>query len=164
MTAPVNGGGFIPEPTDRLISPRQEQKEERKAEKLDEEYVKVTRKFRKRIEALGGYESMTELWKDFGPVVLQTIHLHAPIQRLLNYTNDFHEFCEAFQHETTTEEYQRYYDAMDFAWSRVLDEKNPSETDKIRVVNVLSDGQEVAMKLGLSQVYTQAIEKADDDI
>ena len=45
-----------------------------------------------------------------------------------------------------------------------MDEKNPSETDKIRVVNVLSDGQEVAMKLGLSQVYTQAIEKADDDI
>ena len=48
MTTPLNGGGFIPEPTDRLISPREEQKEERKIERLDEEYVKVTRKFRKR--------------------------------------------------------------------------------------------------------------------
>jgi hypothetical protein len=112
---------------------------------------------------VGGYESLPELWQDFAPVILGTIHLKSPIQRLLNYTGDFHEFCDAFKEDTDLQEYKEYFDAMDFAWCRVLKDKNPTKTDKVRIVNILRDGQDRAANLGLQEVYPHATDIADDD-
>lgn len=49
---------------------------------------------------------------------------------------------------------------MDFAWCTVID-SNTSQTDKVRIVNVLRDGQDRASKLGLSEVYPHATDKID---
>ncbi|KAF1797483.1 hypothetical protein V8B55DRAFT_1336444 [Mucor lusitanicus] len=117
---------------------------------------------RQAAEKVGGYESLLELWQDFAPVILATIHSKSPIQRLLNYTGDFHEFCDAFK-DTDLHEYKEYFDAMDFAWTRVLKDKSPTKTDKVRIVNVLRDGQDRASQLGLQEVYPHATDMADDD-
>lgn len=113
---------------------------------------------------MGGYESLPELWQDFAPIILKTIHLKSPIQRLLNYTGDFHDFCESFKQDTDSFEYKEYFDAMDFAWTCVLKDKNPTKTDKVRISNLLRDGQDKASQLGLKDlVYVHASEWADDD-
>ncbi|KAL7319777.1 hypothetical protein PS15m_002871 [Mucor circinelloides] len=163
-----SGGGFLDETatnTDNnaALAAHQEHIEQRHIDKIDEAYVNITRKFRKRAEKVGGYESLPELWQDFAPVVLATIHLKSPIQRLLNYTGDFHDFCDAFKEDTDLHEYKEYFDAMDFAWSRVLKDKNPTKTDKVRIVNVLRDGQDRASQLGMQEVYPHATDIADDD-
>ncbi|KAI8997840.1 hypothetical protein BDB01DRAFT_846443 [Pilobolus umbonatus] len=137
--------------------------ESRRMDKLDEKYIQVVRKYRKRVETGGGYESMPELWSDFAPLVQQTMHLKYPIQRLLQYTGDFHEFCDAFKDDTDIQEYQEYFDAMDFAWITVLKESDISATDRVRIVNILRDGQDKAQLLGLSQVYIRAADLADDE-
>ncbi|KAI8063668.1 uncharacterized protein B0P05DRAFT_574234 [Gilbertella persicaria] len=157
-----SGGGYLYEPDhDMATLLKQEQKESRHAEKLDEAYIQVMRKFRKRVEQIGGYEHMSELWQDLAPIILQTIHLKSPVQRLLTYTSDFHEFCQGFHEDTSS--YKTYFDAMDFAWCCVLDTQT-TETEKVRIVNVLSDGQDIANKLGLHDVYPHALEKADDEL
>ncbi|KAG2229917.1 hypothetical protein INT48_008298 [Thamnidium elegans] len=134
--------------------------EEIKIEKIDEAYKQVIRKF---PEPHGGYDSLPQLWQDLAPIILETIHLTpaTAIQCLLNYTGDFHEFCEAFKEDTDLHEYKEYFDAMDFAWCTVL-KGNTSQTDKVRIVNVLRDGQDRASKLGLSEVYSHATDKVDN--
>lgn len=52
---------------------------------------------------------------------------------------------------------------MDFAWCTVLSHSNVSATDRVRIVNVLRDGQDRASKLGLQEVYAHATDKAEDD-
>lgn len=163
-----SGGGFLDETSahtgnNASLTAQQEHIEQRHIDKIDEAYVKITRKYRKRAEKVGGYESLPELWQDFAPVILATIHLKSPIQRLLNYTGDFHEFCDAFKEDTDLHEYKEYFDAMDFAWTRVLKDKNPTKTDKVRIVNILRDGQDRASQLGLQEVYPHATDIADDD-
>lgn len=117
-----------------------------------------------RAEVQGGYKSLPELWQDFAPIILQTIHLKSsPVQRLLNYTGDFHEFCDAFKEDTDLHEYKEYFDAMDFAWTTVLAKDDVSATDRVRIVNVLRDGQDRASNLGLQEVYAHATDKAEDD-
>ncbi|KAI8982108.1 hypothetical protein BDF20DRAFT_864999 [Mycotypha africana] len=158
----------------------EESLEERKIERIEEAYTKVIRKFRKRAEKLGGYETLPDLWQDFAPVILNTIHLRSTpvvVQRLLNYTGDFHDFCEAFVEDTDTHEYKEYFEAMEFAWCSVIKRSTTSttsgsaehpsltETEKVRILNVLQDGQERASnKLGISQAYSKAIDLIDDDL
>jgi hypothetical protein len=116
-----------------------------------------------RAEKIGGYDSLSELWKDFAPIIVQTLHLTMPVQRLLNYTGDFHDFCAAFEQDTDLHEYKEYFEAMDFAWCRVLKEWKPSQTDIVRIVNVLRDGQEQASGWGLTQeIYPHATDMAEE--
>lgn len=107
---------------------------------------------------------MPQLWQDLAPIILETIHLTptTAIQRLLNYTGDFHDFCEAYKDDTDLFEYKEYFEAMDFAWCSVLKDST-SQTDKVRIINVLRDGQDRASKLGLSEVYSKATDKVEDD-
>lgn len=117
-----------------------------------------------RAELQGCYKSLPELWQDFAPIILQTIHLRSsPVQRLLTYTGDFHEFCDAFKEDTDLHEYKEYFEAMDFAWCTVLSKDSVSTTDRVRIVNVLRDGQDRASQLGLQEVYAHATDKAEDD-
>ncbi|CAO3629012.1 unnamed protein product [Mucor hiemalis] len=157
-----SGGGYINE--GKAPFHNIQDTEERQIEKIDEAYTKVIRRFRKRAELQGGYDSLPQLWQDFAPIILETIHLRSapPVQRLLNYTGDFHEFCDAFKEDTDLHEYKEYFDAMDYAWCRVL-EQDISKTDKVRIVNLLRDGQDRASQLGLQEVYSHATDLADDD-
>jgi hypothetical protein len=113
----------------------------------------------------GCYSSLPELWQDFAPIILQVIHLRnpTPVQRLLNYTGDFHEFCESFKDDTEEFEYKEYFEAMDYAWCRIL-ELPTSQTDKVRIINLLRDGQDTVARLGLHmEVYPHAIDKAEEE-
>ncbi|KAG2202413.1 hypothetical protein INT47_008884 [Mucor saturninus] len=157
-----SGAGYLNEGP--IYDLKSERNEDRHLEKIDEAYIKVIRKFRKRAELQGGYKSLPELWLDFAPIILKTIHLKSsPVQRLLTYTGDFHEFCDAFKEDTDLHEYKEYFEAMDFAWCTILAHSNVSATDRVRIINVLRDGQDRASKLGLQEVYAHATDKADDD-
>ncbi|KAI7900519.1 uncharacterized protein BX663DRAFT_517905 [Cokeromyces recurvatus] len=145
------------------IATTEDFKEENRIEKLEEANTKIIRKFRKRAEKLGGYESLPQLWEEFAPIILKTIHLKSPIQHLLNFTGDFHDYCDAFKEDTDLYEYKEYFDAMDFAWTCVLKDKEASETDKVRIMNILRDGQDRASLLGLQEVYSHAIDIIEDD-
>lgn len=115
--------------------------------------------------SITGYQSLPELWQDFAPIILQVIHLKnpPPVQRLLNYTGDFHEFCGSFQQDTDEYEYKEYFEAMDYAWCRLLDLPT-SQTDKVRIINILRDGQDKVARMGLHfEVYPHALDKAEEE-
>ncbi|KAI8882408.1 hypothetical protein K501DRAFT_249269 [Backusella circina FSU 941] len=139
--------------------------EQRHLFKIEEKSRQILRKFNKRAET-SGYQSLPELWQDFAGVIKATIHLSTPqaVQHLLQYTSEFHDYCEAYKEDTELNEYNEYFEAMDFAWCSVLSNHEIGQTDKVRIVNILRDGQDRAAQLGLTMlVYPHATDKADDE-
>ncbi|CAO3669283.1 unnamed protein product [Rhizopus stolonifer] len=121
-------------------------------ERLQKEYAQLQRKFHKRNEPKNEDYTLVEYWKEFSHIVLSASQLKTDnsIQFLLQLTSDFHDACEAFKMHTVD-----YYKAMELIWFRVIQEHELSMTDKVRVSNVLKEGQARASL----EVYSLTINK-----
>ncbi|CAO3696050.1 unnamed protein product [Rhizopus microsporus] len=122
----------------------EEEHELTRIEKIEHEHKLVQRKFHKRNEPeKGGYATLSDYWKEFG---------------------EFHDVCDAYERDAEIYEYKECFDALDFAWQTVIEDHQPiSQTDKVRILNVLRDGQDRASLFGLNQVYHHATEMLDGD-
>ncbi|CEG69485.1 hypothetical protein RMATCC62417_05552 [Rhizopus microsporus] len=141
----------------------EEEHELTRIEKIEHEHKLVQRK---NEPEKGGYATLSDYWKEFGHVVQHTMHLKSSssIQLLLNLTGEFHDVCDAYERDAEIYEYKECFDALDFAWQAVIEDHQPiSQTDKVRILNVLRDGQDRASLFGLNQVYHHATEMLDGD-
>lgn len=81
------------------------------------------------------------------------------IQRLLRITSDFYEYCVAYRDDTDTTEFQEYFGELDQTWTDLLSRPGTSMTDRIRALNVLRDGQELAtVALTLPDGFSRALQ------
>jgi hypothetical protein len=108
----------------------------------------------------GGYDTIQEYWKDFTHVVQLTLHLKtsSSIQILLNLTGDFHDVFDEFNETKKSLDCQEYFEAMEFAWKSLIQTHKVDQTDKVRILNVLRDGQDRAAVLSLPSAYSHAIQ------
>ncbi|KAI9317271.1 hypothetical protein BX666DRAFT_167575 [Dichotomocladium elegans] len=123
---------------------RSDVREQLTIDDLDNRMLRILRKYRKRMDP-SGYQSLPDLWQDLKPVLDATLQLpsYQAIQRLLNLTSSFYEFCHGYRADTEKDEFEEYFAAVDEAWMKIFQEKHDM-TDRIRALSVLRDGNEFA--------------------
>ncbi|KAG0749755.1 hypothetical protein G6F57_001598 [Rhizopus arrhizus] len=138
---------------------KEERHETTRIEKIEHDYAQIQRKFHKRNEP-GGYDTIQEYWEDFTHVVQLTLHLKtsSSIQILLNLTGDFHDVFDEFNETKKSLDCREYFEAMEFAWKSIIQTHKVDQTDKVRILNVLRDGQDRAAVLSLPSAYSHAIQ------
>lgn len=105
---------------------------------------------------------MPELWQDFVPVVEASLKLSPAqaIQRMLQLTSYFYDFCHAYRADTEQHVFKDYFEFLENAWIRIFQEQH-GMTDRIRALNVLRDGHEQAADIfGVPDALNRALQAA----
>ncbi|KAI9249505.1 hypothetical protein BDA99DRAFT_523983 [Phascolomyces articulosus] len=134
-------------------------RDQRNVDRLDDMTLQILRKYRKRLEP-SGYTSLPELWPDLKQVIDLSIQLepYQAIQRLLNLTNYFYEFCHGYRADTEQDEFQEYFQHVENTWIYLFRQEGLGMTDRIRALNVLRDGHQLAaQELGVPDALNEAL-------
>ena len=108
-----------------------------------------------------GYNSLPDLWPDLRELMNLSIQLqpYQAIQRLLSLTNYFYEFCHGYRADTEKDEYEEYFNHVENMWVHLFRQEGLGMTDKIRALNVLRDGHQLAAdEYGISDALNRALE------
>ncbi|KAI8144274.1 hypothetical protein BJV82DRAFT_668102 [Fennellomyces sp. T-0311] len=135
-------------------------REQRTIAELDDMTLQILRKYRKRLEP-SGYSSLPDLWQDLVVLIDASIQI-APaqaIQRLLSLTSYFYEFCHGYRADTEQDEYKEYFGHLENAWVQLFQHQQIGMTDRIRALNVLRDGNQLAAdEFGVPDALNRALE------
>ncbi|KAI9490073.1 hypothetical protein BDB00DRAFT_875657 [Zychaea mexicana] len=135
-------------------------REQQNVDCLDSMTLQILRKYRKRLEP-SGYQSLPDLWPDLKELIDASLQLPSwqAIQRLLNQTSYFYEFCHGYRADTEQVEYQEYFKHLEDAWIHLFGQEDLAMTDRIRALNVLRDGHQLAAEeFGIPNALNRALE------
>lgn len=96
------------------------------------------------------------------PLVEASLELSPPqaIQRMLNLTSYFYDFCHAYRADTEQYELKEYFEFLENAWIQLFQEQH-GMTDRIRALNVLRDGHNQAADVfGIPDALNRALQAA----
>ncbi|KAM3585988.1 hypothetical protein VKS41_002521 [Umbelopsis sp. WA50703] len=82
------------------------------------------------------------------------------MQYMLRITGEFHDYCIGFGKGGDVQQVPPMFRELEKAWLLLLDGQGLSTTDKIRSLNIFSDGNDKAEWLGIGEVYQQAKQAA----
>ncbi|KAG2219152.1 hypothetical protein INT45_002343 [Circinella minor] len=135
-------------------------RDQHNVDRLDDMTLQILRKYRKRLEP-SGYNSLPDLWPDLKDLMNLSIQLqpYQAIQRLLSLTNYFYEFCHGYRADTEKDEYKEYFDHLENMWVYLFRQEGLGMTDRIRALNVLRDGHQLAAdEYGIPDALNRALE------